>query len=84
MRYAAERELRIVLSALGMGHFVLKDGSLMQFPESFHLQLDFREAFATGTILGLECSPDCDCKWVAENLHERHIECEWSADRLSR
>lgn len=40
-KYAAERELRISLSALGLGHFVLNDGTRMEFPTDLRFGFDF-------------------------------------------
>lgn len=71
--HAEEKELRISLSALGIGHFALKDGTLMAFPESFQLQFNYRVALMAGVITGLEDSPDCDRVWVQEELHKLGI-----------
>ena len=48
--YAAEQELRVTLSAMGMGQFVLADGRQLAFPPSLQLEFDFRGAIADGTI----------------------------------
>ncbi len=40
-RFCEEKELRITLSAIGIGHFALKDGTLIQFPPSLQLGFDF-------------------------------------------
>jgi len=45
-----EKELRVTLSAIGMGHFVLDDGSMMVFPTSLQLPFDFQSTFADGTV----------------------------------
>jgi len=45
-----EKELRVSLSALGVGKFVLNDGRKMEFPPSLHLDFDFKAAVADGTI----------------------------------
>ncbi len=55
-RFAEEREFRVSLSALGIGRFVLKDGTTMEFPLSLQLHFDFRAAIADGTIQALLCS----------------------------
>jgi hypothetical protein len=49
-RFSKEKELRVSLSALGMGEFALKDDSIMEFPPSLQLAFDFRTAMADGTI----------------------------------
>ena len=49
-QYSVEKELRVTLSAIGMGHFVLDDGSMMVFPTSLQLPFDFQSTFADGTV----------------------------------
>ncbi|MBB5046097.1 hypothetical protein HNR60_000839 [Rhodopseudomonas rhenobacensis] len=55
--YAPERELRVSLSALGMGEFAFADGSTMAFSDSLQAQFDFRSAFADGTIKQILIAP---------------------------
>src|SRR5690348_5246630 len=55
-RFGEEKELRISLSALGIGKFALKDQSIMEFPPSLQLYFDFRAAVADGTIGALLAS----------------------------
>lgn len=55
--YALERELRVSLSALGMGEFAYADGSTMVFSDSIQVQFDFRAAFADGTIKQVLMAP---------------------------
>lgn len=71
--YSQEKELRISLSALGMGHFALNDGSLMDFPVSLQVAFDFRRALANGAINGLLCSPDCNTGFLRAELEKRGI-----------
>jgi hypothetical protein len=59
-RFEQETELRISLSALGMGRFVLNDRTAVAFPPSLQLYFDFRAAFADGTIQGLLASQDVE------------------------
>ena len=59
-RFREERELRVSLSTLGMGHFVLADGTKVDFPPSLTLELDFRGALADGTIVELLASGSTD------------------------
>ncbi len=59
-RFAEERELRISLSALGIGKFVLGDGSEIAFPQHLHLDFDFRAAVADNTIREVIAGPRCD------------------------
>ena len=57
-RFENERELRVALSALGIGQFVLENGAAMGFPPALKMAFDFREAFSTGTITELCCPPE--------------------------
>lgn len=43
-QFMDENELRISLSALGIGQFKLDDGSTMEFPQSLQLTFDYRGA----------------------------------------
>jgi hypothetical protein len=58
--YGDERELRVSLSALGMGRFVLADGREIEFPPSQQLGFDFRQACADGTIVHVLTTPTTD------------------------
>ncbi|MGH8291252.1 MAG: hypothetical protein ACREV7_20010 [Steroidobacteraceae bacterium] len=71
--YSGEKELRVTLSALGMGHFVLNDGSRIDFPVSLHVPFDFRLAFTNGTVERLLCSPGCDTGFLRAELEKRRI-----------
>jgi hypothetical protein len=44
------RRLRISLSAVGVGKFVVDDGTEIEFPRHLHLGFDFRTACSGGTI----------------------------------
>lgn len=68
MKFAAERELRISLSTLGLGHFALNNGSLMPFPPSLQMQLDFRAALAGGAVRQILRAPDCDAAFLETGL----------------
>jgi len=74
IRFSDEKEFRISLSAPGIGQFVLKDGSTIQFPDSFQLFFDFREALSNGIIHELLYAPDCDSDFLMDELSKRHIE----------
>ena len=67
-RFAEENELRVSLSALGIGHFVLRDRTRIEFPSSLQLYFDFRAAIADGTIQALLPSRD-----VQVNLLQREL-----------
>lgn len=73
-RFREEKELRISLSAIGIGHFALKDGTLIQFPPSLQLGFDFREAIANGTIREILLSPEADSGFLATELGKLRIE----------
>lgn len=58
--FEAETELRVSLSALGLGRFVLADGSDIAFPHSLAFDFDYRAAYESGAIERILLSPDCD------------------------
>jgi hypothetical protein len=72
-RFRAEKELRVTLSTIGMGHFVLNDRSPMVFPRSTLLHFDFRAALADGTIRRLLCVPQTDAAYLRAELGKRNI-----------
>lgn len=49
-RFADERELRVTLSAFGMGRFRLANGRDVDFPPALQLAFNFQSAIADGTI----------------------------------
>jgi hypothetical protein len=59
-RYAEEKELRVSLSAIGVGHFALNDGSPIDFPACLQLSFDFVAACRDGTIQKVLHGDDCD------------------------
>ena len=74
VRFREEKELRISLSAIGIGDFALKDCTLIQFPPSLQLGFDFREAIANGTIREILLSPEADSGFLATELGKLRIE----------
>jgi hypothetical protein len=66
--YGKEREMRISLSALGMGHYVLADGTKMEFPPGLQLGFDFQRAMAGGTITEVFPGPGCDLDFLRDEL----------------
>jgi hypothetical protein len=72
-RFAEERELRIALSALGIGHFVLNDGTLLEFPPALQLGFDFRQAIGNGTISEILADPKCDQNFLRCELKKQSI-----------
>ena len=59
-RFSEEKELRISLSAFGIGNFSLNHGTLMEFPSSLRLDFDFRNAIASSTIREILLAPEAD------------------------
>jgi hypothetical protein len=74
VEYQDDKELRISLSALGIGHFGLDDGSLMEFDKTLQVEFDFRTAIGTGVIQQLMSSPDCDSEFVRSELRKFGVE----------
>lgn len=72
-RFSEEKELRISLSAEGVGQFVLNDGSTMHFPSSLQLAFDFRAAIADRTIQQILYAPGSDSCFLQEWLHKLRI-----------
>jgi hypothetical protein len=73
-RFSEEREFRISLSALGIGHFALKDGSVIEFPTSLQLGFDFRSAIASAAIQEVLLAPDADASFLKHELSALQIE----------
>lgn len=67
-QFSEEREFRISLSAVGIGKFVMADGSIMQFPPHLQLSFDFRAAIANGTVRKILCAPDSACEFLKAEL----------------
>jgi hypothetical protein len=72
-RFRAEKELRVTLSTIGLGHFVLNFRSEMVFPPSTLLHFDFRAALMDGTIRRLLCPPETDAAYLRAELEKRNI-----------
>lgn len=72
-KYAEEKELRVSLSALGLGRFALSNGSTMDFPVSLQMAFDFRAAIANGTILRMLCAPNSDSGFLHAELDKLRI-----------
>lgn len=73
-RFGEEKELRISLSAIGIGHFVQSDGRPMDFPAHLHAAFDFRSSIADGTIQEILWSPVCDSAFFLSELQKLGIE----------
>lgn len=73
-RFCEENELRISLSAIGIGQFALKDGTLIQLPPSLQLGFDFREAIANAAIREILLAPEADSGFLTQELSKLRIE----------
>jgi hypothetical protein len=71
--YADERELRISLSALGIGRYVLADRAELDFPPGLQLGFDFRQAMADSTITEIFPGPGCDLDFLRGELAKLKI-----------
>ncbi|MCC6787092.1 MAG: hypothetical protein IT547_04575 [Hyphomonadaceae bacterium] len=77
--FAPDQELRISLSALGIGKFVLRDRSELQFGDNLQLGFDFRGAIGDGTISGILAEPGGDNTYLVAELAKLHIGAEGTA-----
>jgi hypothetical protein len=71
--FADERELRVSLSALGIGHYVLANGSPLEFPAGLQLDFRFGPAIADGTITEILYGPGCETDFVCAELRKLGI-----------
>lgn len=71
--YQAENELRISLSTFGIGHFVLNDGTPLEFPSSLSFGFNFMAAIADGTVPQILCAMSCDEVFLREELDKLGI-----------
>ena len=67
-KFDKETEFRVSLSALGIGHFVLADGTKMNFPAQLRFAFDYRAAIAAEAIQAIEPSADCDSNSLQHEL----------------
>jgi hypothetical protein len=67
-QFAKERELRVSLSALGIGHFVLTDGSPLDFQPGLAVEFSFGPAVADGTITEILYGAGCNTDFVRAEL----------------
>ena len=75
-QYSGENELRIALSALGIGNFAMNDGRMMDFPDNVQVVFDFRAAIMAGAIQQILYAPDCDSGFLHAELRELCIVAE--------
>ena len=72
-RYKDEKELRISLTAIGIGRFVSDDGMPFIFPAGLSLQLEFKKAIDAGIIVDIIVSPDADLAYIGEVLEKIRV-----------
>ena len=72
-KYSDENELRISLSAPGIGRFQLKNGREMEFPGSLRLSFDFRRAIGDGTIQEILYASGSDSDFLKTELQKLRI-----------
>jgi hypothetical protein len=71
--YSNDNELRISLSAIGVGRMVLADGRKVELPTHLHMLFNFRTAFADGTIREIMPGPGCDIAFLQDELRRLRI-----------
>jgi hypothetical protein len=71
--FEKEEEYRIALSAFGMGHFAMADGSILVFPPDLQLAFNFRDAIGGGTIEAILLSPDADVPALEHSLRNAGV-----------
>ena len=72
-RLSDDKELRVSLSTLGIGHFVLNDGTSLELPPSLQLSCDFKGAMGDGTIRQLLVPTDTDAEFLTGELSKLRI-----------
>jgi hypothetical protein len=72
-KFSEEKEFRISLSAMGMGEFVLQDGSKLLFTSSLHVPFLFKTAIGDGTLRPMLCAPDTDIDFLNAELNKLQI-----------
>lgn len=73
IKFSEEKELRVSLSALGVGEFALKDGSIMEFSPSLQLAFDFRVAIADRILKQILCGQNCEMDFLHAELGKLRI-----------
>ncbi|MBL0141025.1 MAG: hypothetical protein IPP91_02915 [Betaproteobacteria bacterium] len=72
LKFADEAELRITLSAIGIGSFQV-NGNSVGFPNCLRFPFDYVEALKRGAIERFEKSADCDPDWLRDALEPTGI-----------
>lgn len=66
--HSPDQELRIALSALGIGKFVLRDRAELIFPDSLQMRFGFAAAISDGTIVEILVEPGGDRAYLIDEL----------------
>ena len=67
-QYSDENELRVSLSALGIGEFALADGRKMDFPPNLQLSFDYRNGLASGAMREIRLDDQAQRASVSKKL----------------
>ena len=67
VRFSAERELRVSLSAIGMGKLAF-GGQVMDLPTSLQAPCNFHAGIAENGVRSIDAGPDCDVAWLEAEL----------------
>lgn len=70
--YVAENELRILLSAPGVGEFILGEKSL-DFKDHLHMTFNYADAFRAGIITQILTAENCDKNFLKDELGKFNI-----------
>lgn len=71
--FCEDNELRVSLSAIGIGQFALNDGTIIKFPPYLQLEFDFREAIADAAIREILLAPGADSEFLTYELSKLRI-----------
>jgi hypothetical protein len=66
-RFSPERELRVSLSAIGIGKLAFGNQEI-DLPTSLQAPCNFRAGLAKGGVRSIEVGPDCDVTWLEAEL----------------
>jgi hypothetical protein len=72
-QFLYEKELRVSLSAMGIGQYVLNDGNALMFPPSLHAGFSFKKAIADGAIQEILYTQNADRSFLHEELSKLGI-----------
>jgi len=73
-QFEEDKELRISLSAIGIGQFALANGTLVEFPSSIRFGFNFRNAIDDLTIRQVLLAPEADSGFLKRELSQLGIQ----------